>query len=447
MLVSLSNWAVLGIFLTPDTHTYTDPVRGLFEQATYGLLMTSGAYSPTAYRTPGTSLLLLPGYLISQDETMMFFLGTLFFSFLAPFLSLFAFKLGKLYSLSAGIIGYILMLVHANMHFNAVSVMSDLPFAASFALANLLVFKAVEKERPSFLVLLATGMSIGFCILIRPTGMYWFFGLIFLFVFRERRRWVPHLKQATIIITSVACLVAPWVIRNGIVLNTFSLETIKGIALMWSFGDKIEIYGEDSNETKAVKARLLKLSEARFMQYYYNGFDYSLSNEAKVSHILSRVATQHIMKHPAEFSSIWLTNFKNIFFTQIHYDTWLELLKQSPTYRRISYMIVPNIPRFDTKVYHVSLELKRISVYAVYLLLPGLAILLFRNHFIGLLSCWSILCIAGLTAIVSGYDRFRLPLDPIISGTAGICLSTAAHLIIKTGRSIKDAFVSRFTFD
>lgn len=403
---------------------------GVVDAFTYGERLSSGKYFPGAYRGPGTAMFFLPFYLFGATEFSMYLMGTLCFALMAPALPLSAFVIAESISTTAATLAYMLMLTHANLHFNAASVMSDLPFAAYVAMCNLwfIVTLRSKESRCKVRSWVFFGVLLGLSALTRPTGLYWsagLFGLLVVYFLRSPRT----IKYCSIAVFSMLLVISPWLIRNKLQFNEMSMESIKGYALFWSIGDKISHTATDTQDIKTFKDHVIRYKGTRYLQYFYKGYDYTLMHQFGRSKDFWAISRQYVLTHPIEFSHTWFKNFKNIYVTQLHYDEWLTAFLASGASQKIESNV--QFSRYRERITHVDWELKRLASYLIWIFPLGLIILYLSNWKIALVQTWTLLSIPGLTAIVSGYDRFRLPIDPIICACAAIALVWPIQMIYR----------------
>ncbi|QDU34614.1 Dolichyl-phosphate-mannose-protein mannosyltransferase [Poriferisphaera corsica] len=205
--------------------------------------------SPTARRSPGTSLTLLPPYLIFGRS---FAVARIWLSLLSSltiipiyFICRYAFK-PKLIAFIAAL-ALALCPAHAYypLHF-----VSETPFIFFFALSLALTLAAIHNQqhniKPTLSLHLTAGLSAGLAILSRGQLIFAYplFSIYIVYLaylsHRHEQSLAPILKPAATHLLALMLILAPWVIRNTIQLHKPALATNVGHTL-WGANNKLLI--------------------------------------------------------------------------------------------------------------------------------------------------------------------------------------------------------------
>ncbi len=185
---------------------------------------------PTALRTPGTSLTLLPVYLIFGRSLAAARIWICLLSALTCLVS--AWLAREAFGRLAGIAAAALLVFDPGHFYYAQHLVSEVPYGLFSVLGTVLAYKAFTATRGAVPWALAAGFVLGFAMLVRPQLVLIlpFGALVALFVPSDLRAriWKLALLQAT---CAVAVLV-PWVVRNAMVMGSPTMGTISGL-LFW----------------------------------------------------------------------------------------------------------------------------------------------------------------------------------------------------------------------
>lgn len=228
-----------------DSAGYVSLSEGLIN---HGVLShsTRAPYELDTFRTPGYPLMLAAFKALSGSYQFFPFIQIL----LAVFTSLMILRIGEsLWGRAVGILASMMYLLDPTTIFHSLVLLSDIPFVFFIVLSIYLGFFAYY-EQSSFIKIVMTaalsGVVLGFSVLVRPIAMFLppLF-LFFYFVFNRRR-----LPMRTIFVSLVffifglSLLVCPWLVRNKIVANTWSLSSVAAFNLFHYYVPEFLAYKE-----------------------------------------------------------------------------------------------------------------------------------------------------------------------------------------------------------
>ncbi len=218
-----------GLGSPPDAGGYPDQVvyDNLAHRLSQGLGYTEADGRPTAFRTPGTSLSLLPVYLVLGRNYTALRVWVCLLS-AATVLALAWFTRRAFGSLAALCAAALLALDPGHFYY-AQHFVSEIPYCLLATLATgtaWCAFTAGAEGRARKRWDIATGILAGLATLARPQFVF-VVGLVFLggLLARERRRLWPQIALQTGVF--LACL-APWIVRNAVQLGSPTLSTLSG---------------------------------------------------------------------------------------------------------------------------------------------------------------------------------------------------------------------------
>jgi|GEM_PF-4928710 len=173
-------------------------------------------------------------------------------------------------------------------------ILTDLLAAASIVL---LVWALVEGwRRDSLSWFMAAGLLGGGGILVRATNMVFVPGIIF-WIFLVMPTWRRRFVAAILVCVSLACVVAPWSIRNSLAFGRFASVSTQGGVAFW-IGNNPEATGvltHDFGHWREV------LSKQMPREDYANSLEWSEACKAK--------ATQFIRENPGRFLRLCTIRF------------------------------------------------------------------------------------------------------------------------------------------
>jgi 4-amino-4-deoxy-L-arabinose transferase-like glycosyltransferase len=218
-----------GFASPPDESGYPDQIEydNLAHRLSQGQGYTEADGHATAFRSPGTSLALMPVYLLfGRDYTAL----RLWFCLLSAATVLpLAWFTGRAFGALAGLCAAAILALDPGHFYYAEHLVSEVPFCLFSTLAcatALRAFTARAEGRRSTGWDATTGVLGAFATLARPQFVF-VVGLFLLgaLLARERRRLLPQVAlQAAVFL---ACL-SPWLVRNAVQLGSPTLSTISG---------------------------------------------------------------------------------------------------------------------------------------------------------------------------------------------------------------------------
>jgi len=441
--ISLKNVGVL-IFLTvsirvalllavgpqfeADTADYLSVSRILHETGTFSEIdSTTGQLTPYAYRMPlfhafVAGLMKVFGVNIAWPLAF----ANIFFSVCAVLFSV-AIMSSVAPPAAALAAGY-LMALNPNSIFNSVLLLTDSLFTFFCLLAILAGIQALKRRSAAFFLL--WGAAIGVCAMVKPIlKYYWVVPPLLIALPLYAARWKEKARYSALVILGITVFLGPWIARNRHQLGFTGLEVNEGVNTLIS---TIKFVRLSTPEQAADDPELAAVRDIVFASYP----DGPLAAEAAVrlrlgltpartSAQLKRLGIEAILKNPGAYSLCWLRNVFNILTSPV---AVMELTKRLSG-KRPDYFphILVALRTLDWETLAVNLAPRLILALLFFVCAPLGFMLLWRAGEPGTkLSLLLLLSVigytVGLTAMVSGYDRYRLPLDPLLLGLAAAWL-------------------------
>lgn len=422
---------VIGPQTEPDTGAYLSVAANLAETGDFSWSDgVTGRVEPYAYRMPAfhayaAGLMKVFG----PDITRPLAVSNFVFSLAAVLLAALLFR--ALAGPAAGLLAALLSALNPNAVFNASLLLTD----NLFALANLLVIAAglYALRRRSGGAFFLWGLSIGACVMVRPVmKLYWPLPLLLLALPAFGGALKEKARYGLLFLAGVLLLLLPWAARNKARAGFFGLELNQGANTLWSSIDLVKPSTPEQAQADPLLAKVRDIAASspdplKAEDRVRAELGLSLP---ETSAALSRLGAETALRNPGAFSLRFLKNFANVATSP---SAVLELAGRASGGGPNSLPGLGQALR-ERRAGAAALHLAaRAALFAVFFVLAPLgALLLWRSAApaarLELLLPLSLLAYTMLlTSLVAGYDRYRLPLDPLLFGFA------AAWLLARRG--------------
>jgi 4-amino-4-deoxy-L-arabinose transferase-like glycosyltransferase len=224
-------------------NTAPDPADGL-DQIDYdlfayrmsvGLGYTLEEGTPTARRAPGTSLLLLPIYLLFGHSYLAAHLWITGLSAITCAIG--AEFVRRRWDPITALATASVLAVHPGMTYYAMFLWSEAPFTLAAALGTWLTVRSLEPSaRTGWSI--AAGLVWGFAILLRPQIILMGPMALLVWMCLGTTRWQLFRPLMTQMVLAYAVTV-PWVVRNAIVMDKACLATVVGGHTFWGAHNRL----------------------------------------------------------------------------------------------------------------------------------------------------------------------------------------------------------------
>lgn len=195
--------------------------------------------TPTARRTPGTSLLILPVYVMFGRSVLE---ARIWFALLsAATCGVVAWLLALRYGRVTALIGAALLAINPGSFYYALHLWSEPGYGLFLALGTGLAIVAWRTEADWRPLAVVAGICWGCALLIRPQ-------IVFLLPFLAMTvLWLPTMartraiRQLIVQCVVVAAVIAPWLVRNAVVIGKPCLATVVGGMTFWGAHNEVTL--------------------------------------------------------------------------------------------------------------------------------------------------------------------------------------------------------------
>ena len=299
------------------------------------------------------------------------------------------------------------------------------PLAAFLLTAGLVTyFRAAEEElRPGIPWWAGTGALFGLLALVRPEYLLLALGLPLVWLAHGllRRLWVPYRNEvatsgaiavAALSLAATCLVLAPWTIHNVVDLDRFvPISTGGGKALfigtnLEAHGDSVELREDLLAERPALRAKLAaegpvddpdRLVLERVLERVAAESHPELETDAALGRLGRQNLEDGLTEEPLLFAGMMATK---------SYETWTDAARG----------VMLDQPW------------RTLQLAIVVLSLAGLAILVWRRRFEGLVMAIVLLYMTAIAALLISSPRRELVVLPLLTALAGACVAETALL-------------------
>lgn len=422
----------LGPLAEPDTAAYMQIAVNLAADGNFSETdLLTGKPAPSAYRMPLFPA-LMAGLIkfFGPDIDRPLAAVNLIFSLLTVAAAALLFRL--LAGPAAGLAAGYLAAFNPNAVFNNLLLLTDTVFVF-FSMAILLagIWALRRRSGPAFFL---WGAVIGLSVLVRPVmKFFWAAPLIAVFVPFFGAALKEKARLGALAALGMAVLLLPWAARNQSRVGFFGLEAYQGVNTLWS---TIDLVKPSTPEERLADPRLAQMRDI------VAGEESALAAEAAVRRAmrlsvpetsagLTRIGLETYLRNPGTAALRALRNFVN---TATSPNSVMELVSRlggkGPAGKYFPELRAALRQR-DWPALAVNLGTRLFLFLVFFIFAPLGALLLWRRAGAQeklelLLPLLLIAYLFPLTSLVAGYDRYRLPLDPLLFGLAAAWLLARA---------------------
>jgi len=199
-----------------------------------GYTLESG--EPTAHRPPGTSLSLLPAYMVFGRS---FAAGRIWFCLLSAMTCLAVASLGTAaFGRVVGLVAAAWLAAYPGHFYYPLHFVSEVPFALYVACGAAASCRAVDQERRAGMWASIAGVFWALAFLTRPQIVLLLPLVVVLVPFISRR--APNTVRPIVVHVLVCgAVIAPWIARNAIVMGRPTLSTVGGYTFWGAHNDRV----------------------------------------------------------------------------------------------------------------------------------------------------------------------------------------------------------------
>lgn len=407
----------IGPQVSPDTAGYLQVARTLSQTGRFACIdEVTGELTPSAYRMPFYhTMVALLMKVFGEDIAWPLALLNIGYSTIVVLFTVWIFTL--LAGHTVGCLSGYLMALNLNSIFNSVLLLTDTMFAAFAILSVIIGLIAIDKKGSIWFFL--WGLSIGLATMVRPTWQYfWVIPLIILIA--QKTRWKEKLKSGIFILIGVSIMIIPWMVRNYRQLDFRGLYLYSGVTMLWRIVDLVQ------PSTYLQIQENKKLSDIRDIVSMHNNSQIAFNDVRKKLRIspvdankyFLKLGVELIFKHPLILIGRFSRNLVNIITSP---SSVLEIIRRSLGKEKGYFQPLKEALRermFRTLIVNIVTRVLLLLIFIAFL--TG-TIILWQNSynhsqisFLFITVVYTLL----LSAVPGAYDRFRLPVEPLILGFA-----------------------------
>lgn len=417
----------------PDTAQYLEVSRNLAETGTFSALdPATGKLAPFAGRVPvfhaATAVIVK---LFGPEIGWPFSVFNILVSTATVLLTAALFC--SLAGLPAGLLAGYFMALNPNALYYSVEILPDTFFSLFVLLAAMIGLRALRAG--SLKWYLGWGLSIGFAALIKPVFKY-FWAAPPVILLCERTLRETTLKRTAVFLAGFVLMVSPWLARNYTQLGFPGFESQFGMNTLWATTDLVRPSTAEQvkEDPELAKVRDIVAASGEPMLAVGNVKTRLNMGDNEVNAYLFRIGKEVMLHNPGQF---WYRYAKNV----------VNFVASGSSVVELSYKLLPGGDKYKSAI-TASLEAgkrlpdkekfrriltdafsngtwpalainaaARAACLAVFVISTAGLLLLFRQDRPGALLLLALIAYFILiSSFTSGYDRYRLPIDPLLAG-------------------------------
>ena len=303
----------------------------------------------------------------------------------------------------------------------ALYLMTETLFTLLFLAMNLALLRYYRSGKTYWLVI--TGGLAGVSILCRPAALFYPFVVMLLLLLFDDRNWRKRAQAAVLSLLVTVAVVAPWVIRNYLLLGIPTVSTISSYNLLYYNAVSLEAEVRGLGETDVRTQMYERVNEVLEPQGIENNPD-----EAGAVQLYQTWARDIILTHPFLYAYIHLKSDLNSLLPSI--TEFFELLgvtqggKGTLSVLNQHGVIAATQHYFGDKVWVIGLVLPLLALLGLTYLgaVIGVGLLIKRKDWFTLFLLLMPLLYFLLLPGAPSHPRFRVPVMPYLCLLAGIGL-------------------------
>lgn len=406
-----AGWSLAPYLNGNDTVGYLAIAKNLVINSVYSN-NAAAPFIPNFFRLPGYPFWLAFIYWIFNSFTPAIFLGMIVFALSAPLTYLIA---REVFSEKLAFWTGIIFALEPRMAFSAPFLLSEQIFVPLFLLAVFFSVKFLDNIKNKKYIFLSAAL-FGLTALFKAIALYLWLPMLILFYVGMRKYYSgKEIIKILFLSTSIlVIIIAPWLLRNKIVLNTWQFSSTGGMVIYWGHLEILERY----LGTPSSLAYQKLIDRANKLV----GADFESVESAK---ILTREAFAEIKNHPREYFRVYISNFPLFFITDgykgivsytsnirqnyINFSDLLLRLKFREFLEGLRDFSLFNIilPIVGRSIWFV---LSILSFFGAYLSIKNMA----EKRLILILFAFLILYFAILTGPIGFDPRYRMPINAFL---------------------------------
>ncbi len=413
----------------PDTAQYLEVSRNLAETGTFTILdPATGKLAPFAMRVPLFHVFTAAIIKVSgPDCGRLFAIFNILLSVAIALLTAFLFR--ALAGAFTGLLAGYFMALNPNAVYNSVLILPDTLFSLVLLLTAAAGLKALRSRGAGWY--LGWGVLAGLTALVKPVFKY-YWAIPLLILSGERLLREKAARKAAVFVLGFALVVSPWLARNYAQLAFPGFELTFGVNTIWSTIDLIKTSREAKVKKDPALAAVRDIVAASKdpMAAMENVKEKLQLTDVEVNSYLAKLGKEVALNNPAEFSRRYFKNAVNFLTSP---SSALELYYKASSQGENNRMQIKEAAaagRWGTVL--VNLAARAAGLAAFLMALYGLLLLARRDRPAALLLLSLIAYFTLISSFTAGYDRYRLPIDPLLAGLSALSLSEYFKRLFRT---------------
>lgn len=425
--------AALGPQSLPDTAQYLEVSRNLAETGTFTALdPATGKLAPFAMRVPlfhvfAAAIIKVFGPDMSWQFT---FFNILLSSATALLTAAFFYSLaGPL----AGLLAGYLMALNPNSAYYSLEMLPDALF--SFFVLLALIIGAAALRKGSLKWFLGWGAAIGLTTLVKPVFKYYWAIPLLIFIC-ERSLRERALKKAAVFVLGFALVVCPWLARNYAQLDFAGFELTFGLNTIWSTTDLVRPSTPEQAKEDPVLAsvRNIVAASGEPMLAMTNVKTRLNMNDVEANSYFLKLGKETALGNPVKFGYRYVKNAVNFIVSgssavELSYKLLpggkdykslitasIERNKTLPDGKKFGRIIAEAVSEGTWPALVINVAARAACLMIFLVSAAGLVFFFRTDRPAALLLGATIAYFVLISAFTSGYDRYRLPVDPLLAG-------------------------------
>ena len=319
-----------------------------------------------------------------------------------------------------------LLSINPNLIYNSLTIMSDTFYLLTFSLFALFFILSIKKKNKYLFFI--SGISMGINVLTRTVlKAFWIFAIIFIvFILKDEIK--KKIRYSLLFLAGHLLIVLPYHIRNQLEFMSPSIDFHQGK----NINSLILPLIEKTNYDRLIKEYPLTYKIIELSKYYYKDNLYednlpedliklkSKLSEVELSRYLTLITFYTIKENPVQYLKLYIKNVINIITSSSSYLLIMDIFKNG--FYDKQHKIFKEFILDKTKK-----DLKEILIILPNLFFRFINLILFVISIVGIMTFYKkdneistfliilFSYIIIVSALVIGYDRYRLPLEPLIS--------------------------------
>jgi len=337
-----------------------------------------------------------------------------------------------------------LMTLNINLFYNSLLIMSDTYFTLLIISFTIIALKSINNPKFYFL----SGVILALATLTRPTSKFlWIFFIIYLlFFYKEKKQFI---KNSLIFLIGYILLIIPYHIYVYKKYNLKSLDSFQGTYATWKMNklfnttDYTSLINKDASYS--VILNILKKHEHPIGPVEIEVRKKLNLTVEEFSEKLTKLAIYTILHNPIGYSKLFLENIINNISSASSYLSIIDLFK--PGYYDKQHKIMIDIienKKFKSKsIKYILLNIIFRIINILFFILSLIGMYISLNKINKKITTFLLLILSYIiifSSLSSSYDRYRLPVEFIISFYLTYFIYNFKELSQKFSKSIKIPF-------